>query len=55
MKYFSIPSHRRSYQIEEKDNSNVLLRAEVLNKLNNKRNSIIISYPEAISEKVISR
>ena len=43
--FFYPASHRRAYQIEEKDNSNVLLRAEVLNKLNNKRNSIIISYP----------
>ena len=56
MNYFSIPAtHRRSYQIEETDNSNVLLRSEVLNKLNYKRNSIIISYPEFISEKVVSR
>ena len=53
--FFYPASRRRSYQIEEKDNSNVLLRAEVLNKLNNKRNSRSISYPEAISEKVISR
>ena len=53
--FFYPASYRRSYQIEETDNSNVLLRSEVLNKLNNKRNSIIISYPEAISEKVVSR
>jgi transcription-repair coupling factor (superfamily II helicase) len=32
-----------------------LLRAEVLNKLNNKRNPIIITYSEALSEKVVSR
>ena len=44
--FFYPASYRRSYQIEETDNSNVLLRSEVLNKLNNKRNSIIISYPE---------
>ena len=53
--FFYPASYRRSYQIEETDNSNVLLRSEVLNKLNYKRNSIIISYPEAISEKVVSR
>ena len=35
--------------------ANILLRAEVLNKLNNKRNSIIVSYPQAIFEKVVSR
>jgi len=53
--FFYPASYRRAYQIEDTDISNVLLRAEVLNKLNNKRNSIIISYPEAVSEKVISR
>ena len=53
--FFYPATYRRSYQIEETDNSNILLRSEVLNKLNNKRNSIIISYPEAISEKVVSR
>ena len=53
--YFYPASYRRAYQIEETDNSNILLRAEVLNKLNNKRNSIIVSYPEALSEKVVSR
>ena len=44
-----------NYQIEETDNSNILLRSEVLNKLNNKRNTIIVSYPDAIFEKVVSR
>ena len=53
--FFYPASYRRTYQIEETDNSNILLRAEVLNTLNNKRNSIIVSYPEAISEKVVSR
>ena len=31
------------------------LRSEVLNKLNNKKNQIIITYSEAISEKVIEK
>lgn len=53
--FFYPASYRRAYQIEETDNSNILLRAEVLNKLNNKRNSIIVSYPQAIFEKVVSR
>ena len=35
--FFYPASYRRAYQIEETDNSNILLRAEVLNKLNNKR------------------
>lgn len=49
-------SHRKPYQIEETDNANVLLRAEVLNSINTKKKSIIIvTYPEALFEKVITR
>ena len=53
--FFFPASYRRAYQLEETDNSNILLRAEVLNKLNNKRNPIIVTYSEALSEKVVSR
>ncbi len=53
--FFYPASYRRAYQFEETDNANILLRAEVLNKLNNKRNPIIITYSEALSEKVVSR
>ena len=53
--FFFPASYRRAYQIEQTDNANILLRAEVLNKLNNKRNPIIITYSEALSEKVVSR
>ena len=46
-------SYRRPYQIEETDNANVLLRAEVLNRINSrKKPAIIVSYPEALFEKV---
>ena len=53
--FFFPASYRRAYQIEKTDNANILLRAEVLNKLNNKRNPIIITYSQALSEKVVSR
>ena len=53
--FFFPSSYRRAYQIEETDNTNILLRSEVLNKLNNKRNPIIITYSKALSEKVVSR
>ena len=53
--FFFPASYRRAYQLEKTDNANILLRAEVLNKLNNKRNPIIVTYSEALSEKVISR
>ena len=49
-------SYRRPYQIEETDNANVLLRSEVLNRINSRRkNALIITYPEALFEKVITK
>lgn len=49
-------SFRRPYQIEETDNANILLRAEVLNRLNTQKKPIIIvSYTDALFEKVITR
>jgi transcription-repair coupling factor (superfamily II helicase) len=49
-------SYRRPYTIEETDNANVLLRAEVLNRINSrKKPAIIVSYPEALFEKVVTR
>lgn len=49
-------SYRRPYQIEETDNANVLLRSEVLNRINSrKKPAIIVSYPEALFEKVVTR
>ena len=49
-------SYRRPYQIEETDNANVLLRAEVLNRINSrKRPVVIVTYPDALFEKVVTR
>lgn len=49
-------SYRRPYQIEETDNANVLLRAEVLNRLNSrKKPAIIVTYPTALFEKVVTK
>jgi transcription-repair coupling factor (superfamily II helicase) len=49
-------SYRRPYQIEKTDNANVLLRAEVLNRINSRRKpAIIVTYPEALFEKVVTR
>ena len=49
-------SYRRPYQIEETDNANILLRAEVLNRINSrKKPAIIVSYAEALFEKVVTR
>nr|WP_208864188.1 transcription-repair coupling factor [Gaetbulibacter sp. S0825] len=49
-------SYRRPYQLEETDNANVLLRAEVLNRINSrKKPAIIVTYPDALFEKVVTR
>lgn len=49
-------SYRRPYQIEETDNANVLLRAEVLNRINSrKKPAFIVTYPDALFEKVVTR
>ncbi|MEZ4794904.1 MAG: transcription-repair coupling factor [Flavobacteriaceae bacterium] len=49
-------SYRRPYQIEETDNANVLLRSEVLNRINSrKKPALIITYPDALFEKVVTR
>lgn len=49
-------SYRRPYQIEETDNANILLRSEVLNRINSrKKPSIIVTYPEALFEKVVTK
>lgn len=50
-------SYKRPYQIEEIDNSNVLQRAEVLNKLNQTRSDrhLIVTFGEAMSEQVINK
>ena len=49
-------SYRRPYQIEDTDNANVLLRAEVLNRINSrKKPAVIVSYPEALFEKVVTK
>ena len=49
-------SYRRPYQIEETDNANILLRSEVLNRINSrKKPAIIITYPTALFEKVVTK
>jgi transcription-repair coupling factor (superfamily II helicase) len=50
-------SYKRPYAFDEIENANILQRAEVLNTINNKSSSgeLIISYPEALTEKVINK
>ncbi|MFK7953358.1 MAG: transcription-repair coupling factor [Ekhidna sp.] len=56
IQFVSFPSsYKKPYQFEEIENANILQRAEVLNSINEKDNLVIITYPEALSEKVINK
>jgi transcription-repair coupling factor (superfamily II helicase) len=49
-------SYKRPYEYDETENANILMRAEVLNLLGNSTSSqVIVTYPEALSEKVITK
>jgi transcription-repair coupling factor (superfamily II helicase) len=50
-------SYKRLFEFQEIENANVLLRAELINKLNQglKNPPLIVSYSEALSEKVINK
>lgn len=50
-------SFRKAFEFTQVDTANVLARAEVLNELNHhsEYGRIVVSYPEAIAEKVINR
>jgi len=48
-------SYKRAYEIEETDNANIQLRAEVLNRIAaGEQQHYIVSYPEALSEYVVT-
>lgn len=49
-------SYKRPYEYNETENANILMRAEVLNFIGtNPDSQIIVTYPEALSEKVINK
>ncbi len=48
-------SYKKPYQYEEIENANILQRAEVLNCVNQLDRLVIVTYPEALSEKVINK
>ena len=47
-------SYRRPYATDETENANVLMRAEVLQKIKNTPRQLVITYPEALSEQVLT-
>lgn len=49
-------SYKRPYEFDEIENANILMRTEVLSCLSNKTSpEIIVTYPEALAEKVINK
>lgn len=48
-------SYRRTGNFEEKDNDSILVRTEVLNALTAKQVSMVVTYTEALAEKVVSK
>ena len=53
--FFFSSTYKRSIQFGQEDPTNIILRTEVLNALKNDQNAIIVSYPEAILERVAGR
>ncbi len=49
-------SYKKPYEPEKTDNSNVLMRTEVLKRITTRgKDTIIVTYPEALTEKVVNR
>ncbi|MDQ3535633.1 MAG: transcription-repair coupling factor [Bacteroidota bacterium] len=50
-------SYKRPYLFDETENANILMRAEILNRISNKeyKGALIITYPQALTEKVINK
>ncbi|WP_162428383.1 transcription-repair coupling factor [Pontibacter pudoricolor] len=50
-------SYKRPYSFDDTENANILMRAEVLNRVNQKtgKGELIVTYPEALTEKVINK
>jgi transcription-repair coupling factor (superfamily II helicase) len=54
--FFFPSTYKRSVQYEQTEPANIVLRTEVLNHLaSGKRKGVIVTYPESMMEKVISR
>jgi transcription-repair coupling factor (superfamily II helicase) len=49
------PSYRTPYQVEETENANVAIRTEALNSLKDHDDYVIVTFPEALSEFVVSQ
>ncbi len=50
-------SYKKAYEVQETENANILLRAEILNRINHKdpKGELLVTYPGALAEKVINK
>lgn len=48
-------SYKRAIKYNQKDGANEILRTEVLTKVQNSTNLFVVTYPEALAEKVVSK
>jgi len=49
-------SYKRTYDVARQDNTNILMRTEVMKRMSSAHHkSIIVSYPEALAEKVVRK
>ena len=48
-------SYRRAIKYGQKDAANEILRTEVLSRLGQKKDLVVVTYPDALAEKVVSR
>ncbi len=54
--FFFPSSFRKPFESKQEDNANILLRSEVMNRLASQTGkTLIVTYPEALCEKVVSR
>ncbi len=54
--FFFPSSFRKPFESKQEDNANILLRSEVMNRLaSTATKTLIVTYPEALCEKVVSR
>lgn len=48
-------SYKRPYQLESTDNASVVARAEVLERINRGNTSVVVTYPEALFEMIVTK
>ena len=53
--FFFPSSYKKKFQVKKSNTENILLRIELLSKINNTKKPVIITYTEAIAEKVINQ